>query len=74
MPTRTPQKGAAIRAIRRRACLTQVEVASKADITQSYLSLLEAERRSASQRVIDAIARALDVPADVLSRSEQAAS
>lgn len=70
----TSQNGAAIRAIRQRSRLTQVQLAQEAGIAQSYLSLLETERRTASNDVIDAIARALDVPADILSRPEQVAS
>lgn len=66
-----PQNGDAIRAIRRTARRTQVEIAAAAGINQSYLSLLEKEQRAASDEVIDAIAEALGVPSDALRRTPE---
>jgi transcriptional regulator with XRE-family HTH domain len=66
-----PQNGPAIRAIRRSAGRTQVDIAEAAGIDQSYLSLLESENRAASPDVIQAIADALGVPAEILHRPNQ---
>ena len=66
-----PQNGEAIRAVRRAAKRTQVQIAAAAGIDQSYLSLLEADQRAASDEVIEAIAKALGVPAEILRRTSQ---
>jgi transcriptional regulator with XRE-family HTH domain len=63
-----PQNGPAVKAIRKQAGRTQEEIAEAAGIDQSYLSLIESEARPATDRVIDAIAAALDVPLDALLR------
>lgn len=62
------QNGTAIRAIRQSAGRTQVDIAAAAGIDQSYLSLVESEKRTASADVIKAIADALGVPAEILHR------
>jgi transcriptional regulator with XRE-family HTH domain len=62
------QNGPAIRAIRLSAGRTQEDIAEAAGIDQSYLSLLESENRAASADVIKAIADALKVPAESLTR------
>ncbi|MFO0857253.1 MAG: helix-turn-helix transcriptional regulator [Phycisphaerales bacterium] len=58
--------GRAIRTMRTRQGVSQKELAERADITPSFLSLVESDRRSASIKVIERIAAALDVPAEVL--------
>lgn len=51
---------------RRKAGLTQEEVAEAAGISVSYLSMLERNARSASLDVVDALAVALKVKAPFL--------
>ena len=51
-----------LRAIRQFAKLTQAEVAERADISQSYLSALEAGARALNDDVAHRLAQALDVP------------
>ena len=54
---------AVIRQLRERKNLTQEELAKKAGITRSHLSLLEAgHRRNPSLDVLKRLARALGVP------------
>lgn len=48
--------------IRRRKGLTQQQVATKLDVSLSYISLLETGRRWASAPVIEQLARVLNVP------------
>ena len=64
-----PQNGLAIKMIRKRTGRTQEEIAEQVGIDQSYLSLIESETRAASERVINAIANALDVPVEALLRN-----
>lgn len=58
--------GKAIRTLRARKGVSQKELAERADITPSFLSLVEGDRRDASIKVIERIAAALDVPSEVL--------
>lgn len=58
--------GKAIRTLRARKGVSQKELAERAEITPSFLSLVESGRRAASLKVIERIAAALDVPAEVL--------
>jgi transcriptional regulator with XRE-family HTH domain len=60
----TPQRLATvIRQLRERADLTQEELAKRAKITRSHLSLLEAgHRKNPSLDVLKRLARALGVP------------
>jgi DNA-binding XRE family transcriptional regulator len=51
-----------LRTIRQFARFTQAEVAERADISQSYLSALEAGARALNDDVAHRLARALDVP------------
>ena len=58
--------GNAIRVLRTQKRLSQKELADRAGITPSFLSLVESDRRSPSLKVIDRIAAAMDVPSEVL--------
>lgn len=58
--------GKAIRTLRARKGVSQKELAERAEITPSFLSLVEGDRRDASIKVIERIAAALEVPAEVL--------
>jgi transcriptional regulator with XRE-family HTH domain len=58
--------GKAIRTLRARKGINQKELAERAEITPSFLSLVESDRRAASLKVIERIAAALEVPAEVL--------
>jgi transcriptional regulator with XRE-family HTH domain len=58
--------GKAIRMLRARKGISQKELASRADITPSFLCLVESDSRDASIKVIERIAVALDVPPEVL--------
>lgn len=58
--------GKAIRTLRATRGMTQKELAERAEITASFLSLVESDRRSISLKVIDRVASALDVTSDVL--------
>ncbi len=64
-----PQNGPAIKVIRKRTGRTQEEIAEAVGIDQSYLSLIESETRAATEHVINAIAKALDVPVEALLRT-----
>ena len=56
-------KGASLlTALRKWRGLSQIELASKASLSQGYLSDLETGRRSGGARTLDALARALDAP------------
>ena len=56
-------KGASLlTALRKRRGLSQIELASKASLSQGYLSDLETGRRRGGARTLDALARALDAP------------
>ena len=58
--------GKAIRTLRARKGISQKELAERAEITPSFLSLVEGDRRDASIKVIERIAAALDVSPEVL--------
>ena len=60
----SPQElGHMLKALRERKGLTQVELAEKAGVTQSYLARLEAgERENPSLDVLKRLAEALGVP------------
>lgn len=58
--------GRAIRLLRAARGLQQRDVAQRAGLDASYVSLLEAEKRSASPEAVEAIAMALTVPISVL--------
>ncbi|MBX3324080.1 MAG: helix-turn-helix transcriptional regulator [Phycisphaeraceae bacterium] len=58
--------GKAIRTLRARKGVSQKELAERAEITPSFLSLVEGDRRDASIKVIERIASALDVSSEVL--------
>jgi len=58
--------GKAIKLCRTRKDLSQTELAKAADISVSYLSLLERERRDPSLSTMEKIAAALKVPMSIL--------
>lgn len=58
--------GAAIKFCRQQRNLTQPELARRAGISPSYLSVLEKGKRDPSFSMIEKIARALDVPLSLL--------
>lgn len=58
--------GRAIRLLRARKGVSQKDLAERAEITPSFLSLVEGNRRNASIKVIERIATALEVPSEVL--------
>jgi transcriptional regulator with XRE-family HTH domain len=58
--------GRAIRICRAARGLTQKDVAVKAGIKPSYISLIEAGKRSPSLTTVENIGKSLDVPAHLL--------
>jgi len=58
--------GKAIRTLRARKGISQKDLAERAEITPSFLSLVEGDRRDASIKVIERIAAALEVSPEVL--------
>jgi transcriptional regulator with XRE-family HTH domain len=53
--------------LRKKRNLTQVELAQRAEMTRSHLSLLEAgHRKNPSIEILKRLARALDVPVTAL--------
>lgn len=58
--------GKAIRSMRTARGLSQKELAERAEITASFLSLVESDRRAISMKVIERVAAALTVTPDVL--------
>lgn len=64
--------GTRIRERRKAENLRQSELAKAADISPSYLNLIEHNRRSATPHVIKAIALALDLPLESLSEGAEA--
>ena len=58
--------GKAIKSIRTQLGLTQKELALRANISVSYLSLLETNNRDPSFSTIEAIATALNIPLSIL--------
>ena len=64
----SPQRlGRVLKTLREQKGLTQVELASKASVTQAYVAKLEGgDRKSPSLDVLTRLARALGVPAGEL--------
>jgi transcriptional regulator with XRE-family HTH domain len=58
--------GLNLQALRRARGLSQEELAHRADMHQTYLSGIERGRRNPSVRVLDRIARALEVDVEEL--------
>jgi transcriptional regulator with XRE-family HTH domain len=58
--------GNAIRILRSQKRMSQKDLADRAEITPSFLSLVESDRRSPSLKVIERIAAGLDIPSEVL--------
>lgn len=58
--------GVAIRSLRKNQSLSQVELSELSDITQTALSQIEMGQKMPSQRTIDKICKALDVPEFIL--------
>ncbi len=58
--------GARVRRLRKRRRWTQAQLVARARINQGYLSAIERDRRYPSDRTIDALSVALDVPQAVL--------
>lgn len=61
------QSGSAVLAWREHRGLSQAQLAGKAGISKAYLSQIETGVRRGSLRALKALARALDVPLDVLA-------
>jgi HTH-type transcriptional regulator/antitoxin HipB len=59
--------GQKIRAAREARGLTQADLASRARVTQAYLSYLEQDQREPSLSIAFRIARELDIPLDELA-------
>lgn len=59
--------GTAIEAIRKKKGISQGELADKATITQSYLSLVENNVKEPKIKTLRKIAKALDLPLAILS-------
>src|SRR5512140_2153090 len=64
--------GAKVRALRRRANLTQVELAARLGISPSYLNLIEQNRRSLTAPLLIKLAGTLDVDLRTLSADHDA--
>jgi len=58
--------GNAIKMCRARRNLTQAELASRANVSVSYLSLLEKNKRDATVKTVKELAVALNVPMGIL--------
>jgi len=58
--------GKAIKSVRSQLGLTQQELALRSNISVSYLSLLEQNKRDPSFSTIEAIAAALNIPLSIL--------
>jgi transcriptional regulator with XRE-family HTH domain len=58
--------GAAIKLCRVQKSLTQAELAQRARLSESYVSLLEKNRRDPTFSALEAIAGALEIPASLL--------
>ena len=68
MPVRLRQNGAAIRSLREKDGWHQPEFARKVGMSQSALSNIEREKRSARPATIHRIARVLRVPVAAITR------
>jgi transcriptional regulator with XRE-family HTH domain len=69
-PGRLRQNGAAIRSLREKDGWHQPEFARKVGMSQSALSNIEREKRSARPATIHRIARALRVPVAAITREQ----
>lgn len=58
--------GHALRDLRRRKNVTQAELASRADVSQAYLSQVENNRKDATLTTLERVSEALGVPLAVL--------
>ena len=58
--------GKAIKICRHQKGMTQAELAKKSDLSVSYLSLLEQNKRDASISVLEKIANSLNIPLSIL--------
>lgn len=58
--------GEAIKFCRSRRNLTQAELAKRSDVSVSYLSMLEKNKRDPSLKTIEKIAGGLGIPASIL--------
>ncbi len=58
--------GSAIRCIRKKLSLSQIELSGKCDITQTALSQIEVGLKIPSQRTVEKICNALDIPEFIL--------
>jgi len=58
--------GEAIKFCRSRRKLTQAELAKRSDVSVSYLSMLEKDKRDPSLKTIEKIAGGLGIPASLL--------
>lgn len=63
------QNGAAIRAIRKAQKIKLVDLARRVGVTDTHLSHVEANRRHASQQLINSIARELAEPVEAIMRN-----
>jgi len=64
--------GALVRELRERQGLTQAQLAERAQLAMSYITLVESGQRvSLSPSALGRLARALGVPSRVLSEAEQ---
>lgn len=70
---RLRQNGAAIRSLREKDGWHQPEFARKVGMSQSALSNIEREKRSARPATIHRIARALRVPVAAITREQESA-
>ena len=61
--------GSRIRSLRTARRIGQADLARLAGVSPSYLNLIEHNRRRASPRILDAIARALSIPPEALDES-----
>jgi DNA-binding XRE family transcriptional regulator len=64
---REPEGESAVKLWRAHRGLTQQELARRAGISKPYLSQIETGKRQGTVETLNAIARALDVPLDVLT-------
>lgn len=58
--------GFAIKSIRRKLDISQLELAEKCQLTQTALSQIETGKKRPSQRTLDKICEALDIPQSII--------
>lgn len=73
MPGLSPQVAAAIRRHREAAGISQEELADRAGLHRTYISLVERARRNLTVDALDRIAAGLEVPASRLLAEAEAA-